>query len=56
MARKTEEPILAIFQKPEGSGIWWIRYTDRAGQYKREKVGARAMRSASIRSARATRV
>jgi site-specific recombinase XerD len=37
--RRTEEPIRGIFEKPVGSGIWWIRYTDGAGQYKREKVG-----------------
>ena len=42
MKRKAEEPLRGIFEKPAGSGIWWIRYADGAGQYKREKVGRRS--------------
>jgi integrase len=29
-----------IFQKVPGSGIWWIRFVDAGGRYRREKVGA----------------
>ena len=36
------EPVRGVFEKPEGSGVWWIRYTDGGGRYKREKVGSRA--------------
>jgi integrase len=36
------EPVRGVFEKPEYSGIWWIRYTDGSGRYKREKVGRRS--------------
>src|SRR5882762_8319715 len=29
-----------IFEKLRDSGIWWIRYVDGSGRYRREKVGA----------------
>src|SRR6202023_2759810 len=29
-----------IFEKVPGSGVWWIRYVDAEGRYRREKVGA----------------
>jgi len=32
-----------IFEKVQGSGIFWIRYVDAAGRYRREKVGAYGM-------------
>jgi integrase len=32
--------VRGIFEKVSGSGVWWIRYTDAAGKYRREKVGA----------------
>ncbi len=41
MARRKDEPERGVFEKRAGSGVWWIRYTDGAGQYKREKVGPR---------------
>ncbi|MFN8008417.1 MAG: site-specific integrase [Terriglobia bacterium] len=28
-----------VFERPEGSGIWWIRYTDELGREHREKIG-----------------
>lgn len=30
-----------LFEKVPGSGVWWIRYTDGQGRYRREKVGRR---------------
>src|ERR1700730_2952108 len=32
-----------LFEKIEGSGVWWIRYTDGLGTYRREKAGAWAV-------------
>jgi site-specific recombinase XerD len=29
-----------IFEKNPGNGVWWIRFTDASGRYRREKVGA----------------
>jgi len=41
--RKSEQPpIRGIFEKPALSDIWWIRYTDGQGKYRREKVGRRS--------------
>src|SRR5271170_3940672 len=31
-----------IFEREKGSGIWWIRWTDSAGNKRREKVGGRS--------------
>jgi hypothetical protein len=28
-----------IFERPAGSGVWWVRYTDQYGKEHREKVG-----------------
>jgi integrase len=36
------EPVRGVFEKPENSGVWWIRYTDGAGKYRREKIGPRS--------------
>src|SRR5215471_7521233 len=33
------KPDRGIFEKEPGSGIWWIRYVDAQGRYRREKVG-----------------
>jgi integrase len=33
------KPDRGIFEKVEGSGIWWIRYVDAQGRYRREKAG-----------------
>ena len=35
-----------LFEKPAGSGIWWIRYTDADGRYRRESIG-RSWKAAS---------
>ena len=32
-----------LFEKIEGSGVWWIRYTDGFGTYRREKAGTWAV-------------
>jgi hypothetical protein len=32
-----------IFEKLPGSGVWWIRFVDGRGRYRREKVGAYGM-------------
>lgn len=42
MARKNRTELQhkrGVFEKEPGSNVWWIRYTDGAGKYKREKVG-----------------
>ena len=31
-----------IYEKAPGSGVWWIRYADRDGRIRREKVGTKA--------------
>ncbi len=28
-----------IFERPKGSGVWWVRYHDQFGREHREKVG-----------------
>ena len=28
-----------IFERPRGSGVWWVRYTDQYRKEHREKVG-----------------
>lgn len=33
------KPDRGIFEKVPGSGLWWIRYVDAQGRYRREKVG-----------------
>jgi len=33
------KPDRGIFEKVPGSGIWWIRYVDSQGRYRREKAG-----------------
>jgi hypothetical protein len=29
-----------MFEKIPGSGVWWIRFTDAEGEYRREKCGS----------------
>ncbi len=36
-----QQNLCGVFEKELGSNIWWIRYTDGVGKYKREKVGRR---------------
>ena len=38
MGQQTKR-VRGVFERPKGSGIWWIRYADEAGQIHREKVG-----------------
>lgn len=33
------KPDRGIFEKVPGSGVWWIRYVDAQGRYRREKAG-----------------
>jgi integrase len=33
------KPDRGIFEKVPGSGVWWIRYVDAHGRYRREKAG-----------------
>jgi len=33
------KPDRGIFEKLRGSGVWWIRYVDAQGRYRREKAG-----------------
>lgn len=35
--------VRGIFERPPGSGIWWVRYTDASGRERREKAGTRGM-------------
>jgi hypothetical protein len=32
-----------IFERPAGSGIWWVRYRDEHGRLHREKVGPKGL-------------
>src|SRR5215510_7166304 len=32
-----------IFERPKGSGIWWVRYHDEQSREHREKVGPKAL-------------
>jgi integrase len=38
-AMKEKKKVRGIFEKIPGSGIWWIRFTDAEGNYRREKIG-----------------
>lgn len=31
-----------IFEKVSGSGVWWVRYVDAQGRYRREKAGTKS--------------
>ncbi len=32
-----------VFERPPGSGVWWISYFDAAGKWHREKIGRRSV-------------
>jgi integrase len=32
-----------VFERPKGSGVWWVRYTDENGRLHREKVGSKSL-------------
>ncbi|MFN8611585.1 MAG: site-specific integrase [Vulcanimicrobiota bacterium] len=40
MAKSDER---GLFQRPPGSGIWWIRYHDENGKEKRQKIGSKSV-------------
>src|SRR4051812_30848976 len=44
-----------VFERPAGSGIWWIRYADEHGRIRREKVGPRGA-AIELRDTRKTEV
>ena len=39
---KTRRAQRGVFEKVSGSGIWWIRYIDAQGRYRREKAGTKS--------------
>jgi site-specific recombinase XerD len=39
----TQDKMRGVFQRPPGSGIWWISYFDSNGQHHREKIGRRSV-------------
>lgn len=41
MAKQRKER--GLFERPTGSGIWWIRYCDQYGRLHREKVGPKSL-------------
>lgn len=41
MARKDGKD-RGLFERPKGSGIWWIRYADHLGKERRKKVGSKS--------------
>src|SRR5262245_6437644 len=42
MSKKEPKKVRGVFERPKGSGIWWIRYADEFGMIHREKVGLRS--------------
>jgi integrase len=36
---KEMKKVRGLFEKVPGSGIWWIRFVDSGGRYRREKIG-----------------
>jgi integrase len=42
MPKKEVKKVRGVFERPKGSGIWWIRYADEFGNIHREKVGLRS--------------
>lgn len=42
MARKGGK-VRGIFERPTGSGVWWVRYADQYGLIHREKCGAKGL-------------
>ena len=34
--------VRGVFERPKGSGVWWIRYADQYGRIHRERVGSRS--------------
>lgn len=42
-ARSDRRRTRGIFERPKGSGIWWVRYHDQFGREHREKVGPKKL-------------
>jgi len=42
-ARKKGRSTRGVFEKLPGSNIWWIRYVDAQGRFRREKAGTKGM-------------
>lgn len=42
-ARKKGRNTRGVFEKVPGSNVWWIRYTDAQGRFRREKAGTKGM-------------
>jgi integrase len=40
--KNERKPVRGIFEKRPDSGIWWIRFVDADGRYRREKIGTYA--------------
>jgi integrase len=40
-AKKPPAKVKGIFERVPGSGVWWVRYADRAGKIHRETAGTR---------------
>jgi site-specific recombinase XerD len=48
--KKKEQPrTRGVFERPKGSGIFWIRYVDQFGKLHREKVGPKSLAKAAYR-------
>jgi site-specific recombinase XerD len=43
MARSPGATPRGVFERPRGSGSWWVRYADEQGQIHREKAGPKSM-------------
>lgn len=41
--KQTQRPIRGVFERPPGSGVWWINYYDADGCRHREKVGRKSV-------------
>jgi hypothetical protein len=48
--KKKEQPrTRGVFERPKGSGVFWIRYVDQFGKLHREKVGPKSLAKAAYR-------
>jgi site-specific recombinase XerD len=45
--------VRGVFERPKGSGIWWIRYADQYGRIHREKIGPRGLAIEAYRKRKA---
>ena len=43
--RDTSRKARGVFERPKGSGVWWVRYHDENGREHRERVGPRGLAS-----------